>query len=98
MEKRNHLHVFITGTYVDDDGEEQEINVVHEDVDFLAVNTFKEDADSYVMNCSVAGRYNVAYLDNILDNFIEKVGDGLFIALLDHVLKRRRTAQDVKGP
>ena len=92
------MHVFITGTYVGDDGEEQEINVVHEDVDFLAVNTFKEDADSYVMNCSVAGRYNITYLDNILDNFIEKVGDELFIALLDMVLKRRRTAREAKEP
>lgn len=98
MENRNHLHVFITGTYVDDDGEKQEINVVHEDVDFLAVNTFKEDADNYVMNCSVAGRYNITYLDNILDNFIEKVGDELFIALLDMVLKHRRTAREAKEP
>ena len=85
---RNHINVNITGTYVDDDGVAQEINVTHEGMNFVHVNAFKEDADTYTMYTSAAGRYSFDYLANMLEDFIKnRVGIELFPGVLKIAIK-----------
>ena len=99
MANRNHLNVTITGTYMDDNGEQHEINVTHEDRDFINVNTFKwYDDDNYEMDDSVVGQCNFIYLVNIIEETGRRMGVEAFQAMLEIIKRRMEEAQAEDAP
>lgn len=95
MGKHNHLTVSISGTIMDENGAEHEVNAKYEDMDFVYVNAIKEGDDVYTLDTDALGFACVYYWGNILEDLLRnRVGLETAPMLLDIVQKRIREGRD----